>query len=660
MINKRNLKSLVVMAASLIMWMSVTSAVCIKMDLSWLISSNSTPSDFKTKISKIKLSHVHFGDNWNDFWWVFYFSSFNDENVKNVCSQVYWEWSLDTGDDQEEVNGKGVIWKAMDNGIEIDCYCKKWYENQSREVVWEDGELETYSYCVPGSKEKNEVVSGDSTYECSQMVKWVYYNAERWERLWPLDSKTLRAFGMDKDWLTMEWGFYTSCRNKGYSDEIQKCVEKTDEKEETYLECINRVNEKYSATYGIYGYIEHEYKWMKTALVAWVDYEITNASPWIWVKKNSNLSETFQRLDNLKPLWFIYDTNGGLWFVGCKAKENWLKTVVKAFNDEKGKEESAQIVGLFVDDPNTGRIYYQNDEDGKVLECNDLWSAEDSLLNFVVEWLMKIQDTQWSTMNNMTDKKIQNFASYNITNGSVINDVQKKAEELCRWKWITNINNVKNSNDKIICFNPTNRIPINAQAENLKNKTIIAKNANVEVVPSKDIIYDIFVDGWYLVINDSNVNNYLFNNQWFIIDNGKKYTTSVDMKDYINEEWASIKDFGWIWVNLKGTFIVNGLIRWKNPFDSLQDKYFVHGKLISLNSYEELENNSLLKYVQSVLGDKSVMWTDVSIPKKFTRSCNAWISRNIPCPVSAGTPNPYLNAALSVIDQDYNSVLLKN
>ena len=157
-----------------IVWcgMSITSAVSLELNLSWIAIALSSV-EFERSVLWIQ-----FADNWNNFGWLFYFSNgFGDST----------DWL-----------GEFTV--------------KIWNDENTQE-----------------------------TYECKKRVKWFYYNAERWERLWPLDNDT---FSNLNDWLQIIWWLYTRCWRLWYKQALERCMNAAlSVNGESYDDCEKKVNQ---------------------------------------------------------------------------------------------------------------------------------------------------------------------------------------------------------------------------------------------------------------------------------------------------------------------------------------------------------------------------------------------------------------------------------
>ena len=128
-------------------------------------------------------------------------------------------------------------------------------------------------------------------YECSVKAWWFYYNAERWDRLWPLDAETAQNWWME-DTDVVTGGIYTRCRLSWYNEALIKCGERDNEDE--LKECQRQVNELYSDSHWYFGKVEHVYSWWRMWLVMGTDYSVNS---W-WVVATWWLAPSLIRISN--------------------------------------------------------------------------------------------------------------------------------------------------------------------------------------------------------------------------------------------------------------------------------------------------------------------------------------------------------------------------
>ena len=476
-----------------------------------------------------------------------------------------------------------------------------------------------------------KVAGSSDSFECQKKVKGFYYNAERWERLWPLDG----GYGgiIANGWL------YTRCRKAGYSEKLAAC-ERMGEREREI--CEDNVEKEYVDTNGYYWIVTHEVSGQKFALVAWTSYWV---KPWDnWVTLWNQLKPTFVRIGNKYPVWFIYDVSWGAWFVGCEIRDvaggsNNAQTVLDRFNsahDVGSKRVIENWHDLFTLQGNSIKTDYLP------VDCNDEWSAMNSLVKVVVDGLVWINKTNTWNMGiqwNQGNAKMQYFSSVSVNNMQLINYARQRAEVLCRWKWKAAR---PAASDGIVCisWNPW-MDPIEAKTD----ETLIVKWwVNVKIKDMSGFegsdYYDIFVDGGNLLIEPDADNLTVFKKNWFKSSNSlSDFRSAVNSAktagiDYSGEDVAA-------WRFIRGNFIVNGNIKPGWSLTGLENVYFVYGKMTSKDTVDELE-------------------------EVFVWRCNVGSgsdSQGTPCPWSwkdvDGTiwNNPYQNASLVIIDQNYPSPL---
>ena len=503
---------------------------------------------------------IHFADNWNDFGWFFYFS-----------------------------NGLGgYTWTDINN-------------------------IGDYLYDVEVGTSRG----AGEYYQCSRQVMWFYYNAERWERLWPLDQETRSGVNAIK-LLQTEWWLYTRCEDPKYLDALRACENLANQPNPTvdYKECKDEVNRTYKSD-GNWYYWEIAQTYPKNSnqkfyLAVWVGYN--TGTKFVTISGNSKLIPTFIRFENKYPVWFIYDHNWGVGFVWCKINNLSGTSLKILLNNIKSP---GYLEDLFYYDETESKIKY-NKTDVDV-ECSTVtW---DQLIWIVIEWIVWL----WEENNknnldiilNEKDKKMQYFSTARINNKTLINYAKKKSTILCRW----------NSNaDDVICWGS-----IGLSRQWYYRKTYIV-NGNATIRPLTEAqvrdwyYYDLFVNG-DLIIDENNGNNTKF-----------KFTSGGFV-------WGSVSSsYAWeepaIASLIRWNFIVNWNIKWTGTWGKLYDKYFIYWKLTTNDSFTSLLDT-------------------------FQWRCNNWISTKEsngvirPCPTKIGSwENVYAWASLVVIDQNYDSAFL--
>ena len=182
---------------------------------------------------------------------------------------------------------------------------------------------------------------------------------------------------------------------------------------------------------GYYGMVSHKYNWKDFGLIFGAQY--SEDDPWLTVS-NSGLAETFIRYVNKYPVGLLYDYHGWVWFVWCEftwdAKTAGLRTLVNKLNNWSGLNEMFVETGDNV-------IEYIGGSD-VALNCSGVGMAANSIIKIVIEWLVWMwSESNDARVSDQTNPKMQFFKSVNVNNARLVNYAKKKAETLCRWKWIS-------------------------------------------------------------------------------------------------------------------------------------------------------------------------------------------------------------------------------
>lgn len=617
-------------------WLSFTSATSFQIKIErlnayWKSVSNS-------------IVPVHFADNWNDFWWFLYFSNSNLNLEKDECPDGDYSWD------------------PYDDKCEGDSLVPEDDEEQSSEIYY----IQSYD--------------GKNEYECKTWVKWFYYNAERGERLRPLDTETWASIE-DGYWLTTEGGFYTQCRAAWYQEAYADCEDNSklecppddpDCKVKDSKACTDEVDAAYPSNDWYFGQLKQVYSWQDFGLVMWTKYN-HNEWPWYTIEKDNNkveLDTTFIRFDKY-PLGFIYDYNGWLWFAWCQInggqdhQENKVETLTYLLNNR------SRIQDLF--EPNwNGGIRYKGNKGSSAVDCEKIWTAADSLIKLIIEWLigMNRESDLWVIWN-QSDTKMQYFSSSDINSATLLNYVKQRSEILCRWKWLTNpdlenLSSIENSfkDSSAVCLNfTTSDKSVNSTISwwtKTQWKTLIVKNADVIVEPfeTEDDLYyyDMFINGWNLIINEneSNTKKFVFTTQWFIVP-GKT------VSDYENTLWEIYNDdtkvykweFSWVWSYIRWNFIVDWHVKGTvGPNLKLNNKYFIYWKFTTRDEFKDLEETFAWRCSNGFVINKA--W---KIQESQWRYCPPSIYKIVNGEKVYDWHNPYEWASLVVIDQNYDSPL---
>ena len=502
-----------------------------------------------------------------------------------------------------------------------------------------------------GDMERTPVTLWGETYDCWMQVKWFYYNAERGNRLRPLDEETAENRGMLDELDSIEWWLYTNCRKQvwsGYTFDEMLDYCGLLEKEEwwggtppAYDRCESResVDELYQTDHGYYGMIDHTYQSREFSLIAGVDYYTW--STWIEMYRYSGLSPSFIRWSNKIPVWFVYDTKWWwVGFAGCEVlwdnTRSTLNKVLWKFKEKWSLAWMFEITGAKQDKLTVNPDWWLARSD---LNCDNIWAVGDSMLGLIVEWIVWMSNDKRTQIWNQNDDKMQLFSSVNVNNATLINYTKQKAEQLCRWKWSNRDPWNSTKPWEILCVSWVDI----ANGNRFIWRTLIVKNGNVslESVPAWSLndnkyFFDMFIDNGDLIVQETS-DMAVFNNMWFV--------STLDIGLFNNSVvGALLSNSDYMWTDvavaslLRGNFIVNWQIKASGNNGILNNKYFIHGKFTSKDTYDTLMET-------------------------FSWRCKDWQWNNDGnyCPYSckaSGCPQHfYTRAPLVVVDQTYNSPL---
>ena len=497
-----------------------------------------------------------------------------------------------------------------------------------------------------------EVKAWTDIYLCEQLVRWRYYNTERWERLWPLDEKTWNWAWWEIDWLTTEGGIYTSCRRESlwgvdydtamwmsicWEWEADGCIKICSDEEitdcaycdewEDVNDCKSRyIDEQYKVSDSFYWMLTHKYKEKEFTLIAWVNYDET-ARPRVKIKSGSNLWETLVSIDNSNPVWFVYDYNWWIWFSSCKANSESIRWIIAKLNNWSWMNEMFELSWNTI-------IYTWTDLHGITCWDDALWLRW-SVLWLVVEWLVwRSRDDLWAQSAN--DPKMQYFSSVNVNNATLINFTKQKAENLCRWKWQTSRTPIQD----ITCIDAW-LLSDPIEAAWFEGKTLIVKNGNVIVKPVLDKnstwYYDIFINWGNLLIEENPDAKYVFTNDGHLSETSLESFASLVWTAY-----ASGLNYTWKDVSVASLLRWNFIVWWKVLSVEewgLNNKYFIYWKFTSKDGYSGLRDVFLRTCEDNRSSDDTY--------------CPYCLWEN--CPETS--QNYYTDAPLIVIDHNYDSPL---
>lgn len=418
------------------------------------------------------------------------------------------------------------------------------------------------------------ITSNWETIECNKQVLWLYFNSQRWNRLWPLDQSwfvQLKDISPSYDDLTaLSWWLYTNCS-------------------------------WYDAD-SIFWVVKHTREWMDYSLVAGVKMNYDGNT---WINSFSNSFQLFDVDQWVLALWFIWDNNGWIWLVwwpsllvGPGGMEVWTKNIIGFLNNSWSIKSGFIYSGNNIVSTNktvNGRRF--EDEYLEIGGTNFFW-------NLFVRgnvWISKsYKDEDSLSSTTQSEALLFNLSDVNIS--TLVNYARKNASILCRDKRISWQTTLSGSKSDVLCYKNTNlNIDLSNDAAKYWKKTIIVSNGNVTLSKSmkwSNSPFELFIDKWILYLQKPFVSDLeTFNWDWY-------------PDSFPDDNFKA--DF------LKWTFIINGLIIWTWNGTIFPHKFVVHGKLTSLNSPEPTDKRKQQVY--------SVLWTGyanlVDLDNIFLRSCS--------------------------------------
>ncbi len=392
---------------------------------------------------------------------------------------------------------------------------------------------------------------GTQSKTCTKRIRGLYFNGQRGKRIWPLDIDTLdmlqkQSSGYNN--LQMTGGLYTTCSG--------------------------------NSTYSIFWAITYTRGGKKSYIVAGtkVSYEDNNIL--------SAMSNSFQFFDNKIPIGYIYDSNGGIGYVGgnLSGHENLIN-----FLNNWGKINSGFMYsGNEIISNNTQRTTTIQNGNNAMETMRNLSIQGSVGLSRSIE-----QDERLSLLGNQSNKTVI-YNGSDINSSTLINSAKQKAQTLCKGKKINP--DIQTTNESILCYENTWIIIDLTQEIMYENKTIIVKNGNVilsggmqENSPSMDI----FIDKWLLYLPADPCILQWFNQEGFPISSGINY-----------------------WLYLKGNIVVNGLIMW--GIEWFNHKLHLEGKITTLNTPLQ-PTTWRIAQIQNMFG--FTITNMISLQNVFVRSC---------------------------------------
>lgn len=428
------------------------------------------------------------------------------------------------------------------------------------------------------------VTANGERLRCSAQIRGFYYNSQRGERLWPLDTDSQEDLGRIQanyraPQMLINGGFYTNCQK----EQAGKLIPENED---------GRTN----SLYGIYGRITHTYQGHEYSIYAGLLNDITkNELP------NAKLRCNFQRIDNQYPFGYIYDKSGGIALVGAYVESSKLGSV-KAFHESFiRKLDERKCVNDFYSMKDAPKKN-PSDPDRTIPTAtdNELGNRDDDLIfgnGNALETMMnlgirgivglssQVQTSDQKGIENNTQKtSLLVSTTENISN--IINIANKRAESLCRNRWGS-----LTPNGDIICAKNGGEIDPRSYA----GKTIVIKEGDLTLTKYMEAINQpitiLLIHGDLILPNTNASQTFLGNG-------------------YPDRDGIIKANF------LKGNFIINGLIQ--NQGTEITNKLIVHGKIASFNTLQEPNKQTREKLSKIGIDINKKIW----LSEIFTWKCN--------------------------------------
>lgn len=467
------------------------------------------------------------------------------------------------------------------------------------------------------------VTANGERLHCSAQIRGFYYNSQRGERLWPLDTDSQGDLARIQSsytpsQLTINWGFYTNCQK----EQAGKIIPENED---------GRTN----SLYGIYGRITHTYKGHEYSIYAGLLNKLErNELP------TAELRCNFQRIDNQYPFGYIYDKAGGIALVGAYVKSENLAQVNafhESFTEKLSKTKCVNDFYSLREDPNNPEKTIPKTDDPILWPKDNTLifgngNALETMMNLGIRGIVglssQVQTSDQKGIENNTQKtSLLVSTTENISN--IINIANKRAESLCRNKWGS-----LTPNGDIICAKNGGSIDPRSYA----GKTIVIKEGDLTLTK-------------YMETTSQPITILL-------IHGDLKLTNTNASQTFLGNGYPD-RD-GIIKANfLKGNFIINGLIQ-NQGTEEITNKLIVHGKIASFNTLQEPNDQTKVKLRNIGIDTSKKIW----LSEIFTWKCNLKEGIDLngnPCgQENDGTSKSFLiDKSFGLIDMYFPSKLFK-
>ncbi|MFA7298572.1 MAG: hypothetical protein WC010_02905 [Candidatus Absconditabacterales bacterium] len=389
---------------------------------------------------------------------------------------------------------------------------------------------------------------------CTKQIRGLYFNSQRGKRLRPLDEDTLTLLQQQNpsySSLQMTGGLFTTCDS--------------------------------GSNYGIFGYIEYTRGGVVSQIAAGTRLNYNDN------KIIAAMANSFQYFDNKVPVGYLYDSNGGIGYVGGELTGD--EDLINYLNS------GGSINSGFIYSGDT--IISHNPNRTTIIESGN--NAMGTMRNLIIQGSVGLSKSidekeRLSLLGNFENKTVI-YNGSDINSSTLINFAKQKGQQLCQGKelYLNTILGIDPAN--IICIE-NHDLTIDLNTTTYENKTIIVKNGNVLLqggMNTTSPALDLFIDKGLLYLPNPFNTRQGFDDQGFPVNNG---VTSG--------------------MFLKGNFIINGLMLGEGV-TAFDHKLHLQGKITTLNT-PLTPNQSRIDQIEELLGTTTYE-SFINLQKVFTRTC---------------------------------------
>jgi len=436
-----------------------------------------------------------------------------------------------------------------------------------------------------------EIDADGQIVSCGQQLRWLYYNNQRWQRLYPLDIQTAEDLeSLDSRYRSLQaiWWRYSQCEWTGVSLE------------------------------SIIGQIVYDYNGMQTELFAWLDYQYDTNS------RQYPLRNSLQYFSST-PLWYIYDSAGGIGFVGGLFDEH--EAVLLDIQVWESILTIFEEIGDYIYGHSSPIVIADN-----TTESTTWWQIA---IQGIIAATKSINSTQTEVLIEEYNSMV--VATNTFTTADIINKKRKLMYQQCQWR--TQALNI-DENNTVLCvtypeYSTTQQFVINLNTSLYTDKTIFVKNADIHL---------------YGTMNDTSDPLNIF------IDNGNLvwHTEGTPIVNF-NNKGNPIASLGVSqWLFLRWNFFIDGLF--VPSTGSFNRKTYIHGKVVSLHSPDTATTAKQNHIV-------SKFWPGfeayISLQEAFAWRCNTATNIASDGTTCSATVDPYALSPLIFVDRIFSSILLQ-